>query len=115
MASHSPFTITDLLHEGPDVALYRGRREADGAPVTIKLLKGERADFTQIARLRHEHRITQDLDVDGVIRVHGLEKLDDGLGLIMEDFGGRPLQRHVTEERLALEQVLEIGVKLAGT
>lgn len=38
-----PFTLVELMYETADTVIYRAQRDADGTPVTIKVMKGEPA------------------------------------------------------------------------
>ncbi|MGK4004513.1 AAA family ATPase [Sorangium sp. So ce1036] len=113
-AFHVPrFTITSEIQQGSDAVLYRGHRDADRAPVVIKLPRSDRPDPKVLAKLRHEHGILKDLSLTGVVRTHGLEKHGGGLALILEDFGGTPLNILLKTRRLDLESTLRIASSVA--
>ncbi|WP_437680728.1 AAA family ATPase [Sorangium sp. So ce131] len=110
-----PYTLVELLYENADTVLYRARGDADGAPVTIKVLKGEHVGRRHVAQLRHELEATRDLQIESVIRAYQLEKIPGGAALVMEDFGGVPLDQLLGSRRLDLPAKLRIASSLAGT
>src|SRR5262245_5781431 len=84
------YTLEDLLHDSPHAAVYRGFRDADHAPVTVKLLAGDRG-ARAIERLRSEHAILQTIETPSVPRPIALEKYEGGLALVLEGPTGMPL------------------------
>ncbi|UQA56910.1 AAA family ATPase [Polyangium aurulentum] len=113
MHKSSGYTLTEMLHEGSHTSLHRGRRDVDGAPVLLKLLRGEYPSPREIARLRHEYLIGRDLAASGVVEVHALEKVGHGLALVLGDVGGRTLAQILQSERLPLATALQIASRLA--
>ncbi|MEJ7733292.1 MAG: AAA family ATPase [Polyangiaceae bacterium] len=109
------YTISEKIHEGAHACFYRGHRDADRLPVAIKVLKSEYPTITELARLRHEHSIMEELDLPGVPRVIALERHGQGLALITEDTGGESLDRTIRRRRLGLREVLEVGIRLSET
>lgn len=109
------YTLTEKIHEGSHACFYRGHRDADRLQVAIKVLKSEYPTITELARLRHEHSIMEELDLPGVPRVIALERHGHGLALVTEDTGGESLDRTVRRRRLGLREVLEIGIRLSET
>ena len=63
---------------------------------------------------RREYEITCSLqDLDGVIRVLGLEPYENSLVMIIEDVGAMDLNTLMAEDELDFETRLEIAVKAA--
>src|SRR4051812_24598977 len=112
MQSLLHYTLTEPLHLGGAHILHRGYRNADRAPVTVKLLKSEYPTQREIARLRHEYVISREIDAPGVVKAYALEKVGHGLALILEDFGGRPLDELLRAGGLELGAALEIASSL---
>jgi predicted ATPase/tRNA A-37 threonylcarbamoyl transferase component Bud32 len=109
------YTTTAEIHQGAEAALYRGHRNTDHAPVTIKLLRGDHPDARAVAKLRHEHALLKDLAIPGVVKPYGLEKHRGSLALILEDLGGEPLHAMLKARRLDLKTALSIAASLAET
>src|SRR5262245_38093105 len=109
MKGLSNYTLTEEILTGPAHALYRGYRNADQTPVFIKVLKGDYASVREIARLRHECAIAQEIDSPGILKAYGLEKVGHGLALVLEDIGGRPLNELLRAGNLDLGLILDIA------
>ncbi len=103
------------LHEGVNTVIYRGVRESDLTPIIVKTLKAEYPTIEEIARLRHEYKILKTLDITGIIKAHSLEKHNNGLALILEDFGGDSLKNLITAKHLEISEFLSLAIHLAET
>jgi hypothetical protein len=55
------YTLTEPLLVGPLYVFYRAYRNADHAPVVVKLFTSEQPSQREIARLRHEYLIARDI------------------------------------------------------
>ncbi|MGK4004502.1 AAA family ATPase [Sorangium sp. So ce1036] len=111
----SQFTITEVLHSGLDTALYRGYRNSDHAPVSVKLLKRSHESPREVAKLRYEYMMIRDLGLPGVVTAYGLERSESGLALVMEDLGEQALQDVLRAQRVDLMMALRIAASVAET
>jgi predicted ATPase/signal transduction histidine kinase len=109
------YTLATVLHETTSTIVYRGTRDRDGLPIVIKLLKPDCPPLKDLARLRHEFGITWPLALDGVVKSYELIECGHRLALVVEDFGGRSLQSHLTQQTLGIGDILDIAVQLADT
>ncbi|MEG4808951.1 AAA family ATPase [Microcoleus sp. F8-D3] len=107
--------LSSPLHKGVNTVIYRGVRESDQTPVIVKTLKAEYPTIEEIARLRHEYKILNTLDIAGIIKAYSLEKHNNGLALILEDFGGDSLKNLITAKHLEISAFLSIAIHLAET
>jgi predicted ATPase/serine phosphatase RsbU (regulator of sigma subunit) len=111
----SGYGLVQIVRETQSAVLLRGTRDADGAPVIIKLLRAEHPTAAQLARLRHEHAVLSSLDLPDVVRAYGLVKHGRGLGLVLEDLGDVSLESTFRHQRPSLEQFLDLAIRMAGT
>lgn len=109
----TPYVLGERVYEGAATLVYRATRRSDGAPVIFKLLKDGHAGPRDVAKLRHEHAILQDLALPGVIGSHGIVEHERTLALVLEDFGGKPLIEMLRTERLDLDAILRIGIAVS--
>ena len=65
--------------------------------------------------MQHEHEITQDLKIDGVLRSRELAQCENGWALILENTDVLPLRKLMDSARLDLPDSLKVAVSLAGT
>ncbi|HEV8622902.1 MAG TPA: AAA family ATPase [Acidimicrobiia bacterium] len=105
----------EALGESGTALLLRARPVADGTSVVIKLLKSEYPTPEEVARLAHEHRIVEDLQLDGVVRPLRIERFKHRVGLILEDFGGVSLRSMIGPGGMTTETFLRLAIPLART
>ncbi|WP_437676984.1 trifunctional serine/threonine-protein kinase/ATP-binding protein/sensor histidine kinase [Sorangium sp. So ce131] len=113
MNSLPHYTTTGEIHSGAETVIYRGYRNVDRASVAIKLFRSEYPTSRQIAKLRHEYAITKDLDVSGVVRAYGLERVGAGLALVTENIDAHPLSDILQTQALSLKTSLRIADSIA--
>ncbi|HEU4410470.1 MAG TPA: AAA family ATPase [Polyangiaceae bacterium] len=109
------FTITEQVHADADTAFYRGFRNSDRSPVSVKLLKGARQSPERAASLRYEYRMIRDLAFPGVVTAYGLEPYEGGLALVMDDPGERPLREVLSTRGVDLAAALGVATSVAET
>jgi predicted ATPase/class 3 adenylate cyclase/tRNA A-37 threonylcarbamoyl transferase component Bud32 len=112
MITLAGYTLSEQLYESARSIIYRGRRHTDHQAVILKLLKNEYPTPEELARFRREYELTRNLNLDGVIRVYGLEPYQNSLIMILEDFGGESLTRLLQFRSLELREFLEIAIQI---
>ena len=115
MFTLSGYQILEEIQVGTTTAIYRGIRQQDQKPVILKLLKSEYPTLAEIARIRQEYKITNDLECEGIIKAYSLEKYRNGFALILEDFGGQSLKQLIAVQKLQLKEILQILIDLTNT
>jgi PAS domain S-box-containing protein len=90
---HPEYLATETLHQGGCTALLRALRAGDRRPVILKVVDPRRCRDRDLERLRLEHENGASLDLPAVVRPLGLETYEGMPALVLEDFGGRPLER----------------------
>lgn len=108
------YEITEVVRENLNTVVYRGV-SIEQQQVILKVLKAEYPSLEQITRLKHEYKITENLDLEKVVKVYGLETSQNRLILVAEDFGGISLKEFLITklDKLALIIFLNIAVQLA--
>lgn len=107
------YEITEVVREGLNTVIYRG--VSTQQLVILKVLKAEYPSLEQITRLKHEYKVTENLELEGVVKVYGLETYQNRLILVAEDFGGISLKEFLTSyksEKISLIIFLNIAVQL---
>jgi predicted ATPase/serine phosphatase RsbU (regulator of sigma subunit) len=107
------YTLNTRIRETSYADLYRGRRESDGVPVVVKVLRSERPSPAELARLRHEHAILTSLHLPQVVRAFALEPFGHGLALVLEDAGDVSLDMLIQAGPVPLGRALEIAISIA--
>ncbi|WP_375491533.1 AAA family ATPase [uncultured Nostoc sp.] len=112
MIKLSNYQIIELIHEGIKTTVYRATRNKDGKLVVIKLLKIEYPELKDIAAFKHEYELIKNLDIPGVIQAYSLEKYNNGLAIVLENFDGSSLYKIIQAEKIKLLDFLKIGIKI---
>ncbi len=112
MSNGQEFTLTEAIHESESTTIYRGYRNADRLPIAIKRLRQDPPSSTDIAKLRYECAIAKSLDLPGVVKAFGIEKVGTNLALIMEDADGRALSEVISSQKFSTNDVLRIALSV---
>ncbi|QLE47771.1 GAF domain-containing protein [Nostoc sp. C057] len=120
LIAHIPdYSITSLIYEAAATVIYRAYSKANGHSVVIKLLKAEYPSIKEIAQLKHEYEIIQNLNIAGVIKAHELISYDNGynngLALVLEDFGGESLKHQISRTGIEITKFLNIANQITET
>lgn len=108
------YTLDRVIHESARTRVYAGVRQMDQHPVIVKVLKADYPSLEEITCLRDEFRLLESLDSPGIIKPLVLETYPNGLALVLEDFGGIPLQQFLQQTALQLPEFLNIAIQLAA-
>jgi len=112
MQPPAPYTVTETLYESEGTSLYRALG-ADRVPVILKVLDPRRCRPNALDRQRSEYEFGRTLDLPTIARPLALETYQGMPALVIEDFGGQPLDV-LLGEPLPLEQFLELAVRIAS-
>ncbi|MGV0108459.1 AAA family ATPase [Nostoc sp. DSM 114160] len=109
------YHITEELYNGSRTLVYRGYREADSLPVTIKLLKNPYPSFGELLSFRNQYAIAKNLNSPLIVQSYSLQPYQNGYALVME-FGGISLKEWLlSQSRQSLQEFLEIAIALCDT
>ncbi len=115
MSSEPHFTLTDVLHTGPDIMVRRGVHLATGRRVVVKLPNSSAPKVRTVARLQHEHAMLSYLaDVPDVVRAVAHDSAVHGAALVLEDQGYQTLATVLAERRLSVGEALRVAIEIAG-
>ncbi|BAZ29792.1 multi-sensor signal transduction multi-kinase [Cylindrospermum sp. NIES-4074] len=107
------YDLTEIIHEGINTIVYRGTAQPEAQPVILKVLKADYPTLEDIARLKHEYKMTESLDIQGIVKVLRLETHQNRLALVCEDFGGHSLKELLFAQKLEIATFLSIAMQLA--
>ncbi|MDZ7964127.1 MAG: AAA family ATPase [Nostoc sp. DedSLP03] len=110
------YQVSEELYNGSRTIVYRGYRETDSLPVTIKLLKNPYPSFGELLSFRNQYTIAKNLNSPLIVQTYSLEPYQNGYALVMEDFGGISLKDWGVGRNLeSLMEFLEIAIALCNT
>ncbi len=106
------YQIISEIYESSNSFVFRGYRESDNQPVIIKILKEDYPTPAELTRYKQEYEITRSLNLDNIIKAYDLQKYQNTLVMILEDFGGISLKTIFPPPNNKLEEFLRIAIKI---
>jgi len=92
----SQYVLHERLGRGASGEVWRSTREADGAPVAVKLLHAELADDADVVdRFLRERRVLLGFDHPRLVRVRDLVAEGGTLAIVMDLIDGSDLRRYL--------------------
>jgi predicted ATPase/serine phosphatase RsbU (regulator of sigma subunit)/tRNA A-37 threonylcarbamoyl transferase component Bud32 len=109
------YQIGTQIYESANSLVYRGVRKKDNQPVILKMLKQDYPTPAELTRYRQEYEITHELDLAGVIKAYALEKYQNTLVIVFQDFGAESLKQLIANRPLTVEEFLPIAIQIADS
>src|SRR5262245_43879951 len=109
------YARVERLYTGSRSTVYRARAITDDQPVVLKVSHTAPGMVDEaLARLRHEMAILTSIRSDRVVHAIDVVRLGDDAVLVLEDFGGESLDRHLGRTRLSLADTLGVAIHVAA-
>jgi predicted ATPase/signal transduction histidine kinase/CheY-like chemotaxis protein len=105
----------DKLYESSNSLVYRAIRDQDDQPIILKLLKQDYPTLSELTRYKQEYELICSLNLDGVIKAYDLQRYQNSLVMLLEDFGGVSLKSWIAEYSVTLEDFLTVAIKIADS
>jgi predicted ATPase/signal transduction histidine kinase/tRNA A-37 threonylcarbamoyl transferase component Bud32 len=105
-------TELQKLYESSDSLILRAFNQAIQKKVIVKLLK-ENASYLTISHYEREYQMLKQLPEDGVIQAYSMEKNDNSIMIVFEDFGGIPLKDVIQKNNFSLLEKLAIAIDIS--
>lgn len=99
-----------LIYQGNKSHIYQDLR-AGREEVAIKMLKEADPSGQQLAYLKNEYAITQELDIEGVRKVLEEGEIEGRPAIFIEFVAGESIKNAFIRERKSLEEMLAIAVE----
>jgi predicted ATPase/serine phosphatase RsbU (regulator of sigma subunit)/tRNA A-37 threonylcarbamoyl transferase component Bud32 len=106
------YHISTQIYESANSLVYRGVRVDDNQALIFKILKQDYPTPEELTRYKQEYEVTKSLDLEGVIKTYGIEKYQNTLVIILEDFGGEALKNHF-DTALNISEFLKLAIQIA--
>ncbi len=107
------YEILERIYENLKIVVYRGQSERNEA-VIIKILKADYPNLKELAKFKHQYEIAKNLDLEGIVRPYKLEKYNNSLALVMEDFGGKSLNQSIEFGKIKLLDFMNLAINICG-
>jgi predicted ATPase/serine phosphatase RsbU (regulator of sigma subunit)/tRNA A-37 threonylcarbamoyl transferase component Bud32 len=107
------YQILSELYNSPNSLVYRALRQTDNLSVIIKLLKREYPTPDELCRYQQEYEMLHGINCSGTIVAYQVEKYENTLALILEDFGGVSLAILRESHSFSLPEFLKIAIQIS--
>jgi len=107
------YKLVTKIYESVNSIIYRGLRNEDNQPVILKVLQQDYPTPEELTRYRQEYDILFGLNLAGVVKTYGLEKHQNTLVIILEDFGGQSLKDSMAQRYLTVKDFLSLAMAIA--
>lgn len=108
------YKIRSQLFTNEAITVFRGERLQDNSPVILKIHNSEFPENTDIARLKHEYEVMNDIKQPGVMRVIGLEKVEHRYLLVLEDIPNTlTLREAIQNGKMNLDVFFKMAIQIS--
>ncbi|MDM8543839.1 AAA family ATPase [Desulfococcaceae bacterium HSG9] len=106
------YTIQIKIYESASSLVWRATRDSDNLPVILKILKEEYPSPYELARYRQEYEIVSGFNTPGIIKLYGIEKYENKLIIIFEDFSAKSLRILLENNKFTLKEFLKNAIRI---
>jgi serine/threonine protein kinase len=107
------YQIQSKVHESDNSLVYRAILTQNQQPIILKVLNQDYPTPAQLTRYKQEYEITRSLDLEGVIKTYDLQRYQNSLAILIEDFGGQSLKYWMQKRPFTLQEFLTLAIKIA--
>ncbi len=105
------YQISAKIYESPNSLIYRAILKHDNQPIILKILKEDYPTQSELSRYKQEYEITRSLTLDGVVKAYDLQRYQNSIAILLEDFGGESL-KILMARKFTLKEFLTIAIKI---
>ncbi|WP_046225547.1 diguanylate cyclase [Paenibacillus dauci] len=108
------YTVIEEIADHGSKAIYRCIDNLSGEPVIAKVLGARSSTYEAIMRIKKEYQLLSELSpvIPGIVRPIQLEERGGYFVLSMEDINGESLKSILRQQRLDVQTVLRLAIKL---
>ena len=108
------YDIIEVIFRGHKTTTYRGIRTEDKVVVILKVPHDEYPSMQETHKLEREYGVTHSLDIDSIIKPYALEKFQNHVVLVQEDFSSVPLKELITGKPVGLDFFFRTAIQLSS-
>ncbi|HEY9742628.1 MAG TPA: protein kinase, partial [Coleofasciculaceae cyanobacterium] len=113
MNAITDYQIIDKIYESDNSLVYQAILNQDNQPIILKILKQDYPTPAELTRYKQEYEITRSLNLNSVVKAYDLQRYQNSLAMLLEDFGGKSLKSWILEHQFTLKEFLTIAIKIA--
>ncbi len=92
------YQLLEQIYASERTVVYRAYEEFSQKPVILKLPNYPYPSFQQLTQYRNAYTLVKNLNFPGVVKMLALEKFEQRLMLVMEDFDGISLYQYMSNQ-----------------
>ncbi|MDF5715369.1 MAG: serine/threonine-protein kinase PknK [Rhizonema sp. NSF051] len=115
MNDSTDYQIITKIYESANSLVYRACRNQDNQPIILKILKEDYPTPSELTRYKQEYEITRSLNLHSVVKAYDLQKYQNTLVMLLEDFGGESLEILSKWRKFTFAEFLSLAIKVAET
>ncbi|MCP4644231.1 MAG: AAA family ATPase [bacterium] len=113
MPSAGTYAVTERLRLGSHTELCRAVRAFDSRSVLLNVLHRTAPFPAQRSRFEHDFETSRSLALPCVVEPYVMEERDAGVTIVLEDFGGDPLDLLLARGGIGLPEAIAIALRAA--
>jgi len=106
------YQILAKIYESNNSLVYRAILAQNHQPIILKILKEDYPTPAELNRYKQEYEITRSLNLEGVVKAYNLQRYQNSMIMLLEDFGGESLKKWMAEYQFNLKEFLDIAIKI---
>ncbi|MBE7412543.1 MAG: AAA family ATPase [Leptospiraceae bacterium] len=111
----SDYVLLEKIAESHRSFVYRAKQKNKSQTVILKILKRKFNSLSDIARLKQETKLVQNIRHEGIIQNHGIVQHEDLIAIVIEDTEGDSLKNFLKRGSIEISDFFPIAIQLAGT
>ena len=92
------YQILEKIYESHNSLVFKGLLKPNDKPIILKILKENYPDPLELTRYQQEYEVTCSLNAEGIIKAYDLQRYENSLVMLLEDFGGQSLKKLISEQ-----------------
>ncbi|MDJ0518450.1 MAG: serine/threonine-protein kinase [Trichodesmium sp. MO_231.B1] len=104
------YQILQQIYASYRTIVYRGYEKLSQKPVILKLPNYPYPSFQQLTQYRNAYSLLKNLNFPGVVKILALEKFEQRLMLVMEDFGGISLYQYLRNQDTSDLNIISLDI-----
>ncbi|MCT7981981.1 AAA family ATPase [Laspinema sp. A4] len=113
MISIPGYQIVEQLYQTIETWVYRADSEVDQERVILKVLGPEYPSPRELAQFNHEYHLAHGLNCPHLVEYRRLEKHQNRLIIVQQDFGGNNALEVIMQRGLSLIDRLKVAIQIA--
>jgi serine/threonine protein kinase len=109
------FQILEQISESSKSTIYRANEKNSSETVVLKILKRDFNSSFQVARVKQEIQMVQNLNIEGIIGIKGMIQDEREIALILDDRSGISLKEFIKNRFITIDDFFKISIQLTNT